>query len=62
MQHEHGTFARKLCLIEKDELMLGLDLLSAFYGVEYLIIIVPLWWYSQRYTIRGFMKRIRRHL
>ncbi len=42
--------------------MLGLDILSAFYGVEYVILIIPFWWYSRRYTVRGFLKRIRMYL
>lgn len=42
--------------------MLGLDLLSAFYGVEYLVLILPLWVYNRRYTIRGFLKQVRSHL
>lgn len=42
--------------------MLGLDLLSVFYGIEHLFWMIPLWAYSQRYTIRGLVKRIRCYL
>jgi hypothetical protein len=42
--------------------MLGLDLTFAYYGVEHLIWLIPLWVYGGRYTIRGLMKRVRSHL
>ena len=39
-----------------------IDLNLAFYGVEYLVLLLPLWVYSRRYTVRGFVNKARSHL
>ena len=39
--------------------MLGIDLNLAHYSVEFMLIATTLWMYDNRYTVTGFLKRMR---